>query len=106
VKLLVDQNLPPRLASLLVDAGHDAVHVRDLAWPAERSSHSRPVALGSAISHSADQPSITRGSPDLVVGMKAVTADRAETLVKPEIAHRVRRDTQPNEAVPGNTSGP
>ena len=30
MKLLVDQNLPPRLASLLVDAGHDAVHVRDL----------------------------------------------------------------------------
>jgi predicted nuclease of predicted toxin-antitoxin system len=30
VRLLVDQNLPPRLCSLLTDAGHDAVHVRDL----------------------------------------------------------------------------
>ncbi len=30
MRLLVDQNLPPRLASLLSDAGHDAVHVRDL----------------------------------------------------------------------------
>jgi hypothetical protein len=30
VKLLVDENLPPRVASLLTDAGHDAVHVRDL----------------------------------------------------------------------------
>jgi predicted nuclease of predicted toxin-antitoxin system len=30
VKLLIDENLPPRLADLLTDAGHDAVHVRDL----------------------------------------------------------------------------
>jgi predicted nuclease of predicted toxin-antitoxin system len=30
VKLLIDENLPPRLAGLLNDAGHDAVHVRDL----------------------------------------------------------------------------
>lgn len=30
MRLLVDQNLPPRLAQPLVEAGHDAVHVRDL----------------------------------------------------------------------------
>lgn len=30
MKLLVDENLPPRVAALLVEAGHDAVHVRDL----------------------------------------------------------------------------
>jgi predicted nuclease of predicted toxin-antitoxin system len=30
VRLLVDENLPPRVAQLLADAGHDAVHVRDL----------------------------------------------------------------------------
>ena len=30
MKLLIDENLPPRLAGLLGDAGHDAVHVRDL----------------------------------------------------------------------------
>lgn len=29
MRLLVDQNLPPRLAELLVEAGHDATHVRD-----------------------------------------------------------------------------
>ncbi|MEX2551338.1 MAG: DUF5615 family PIN-like protein [Nitriliruptoraceae bacterium] len=30
MKLLLDENLPPRLAGLLNDADHDAVHVRDL----------------------------------------------------------------------------
>ena len=30
MRLLVDRNLPPRLAQQLTDAGHDAVHVRDL----------------------------------------------------------------------------
>jgi predicted nuclease of predicted toxin-antitoxin system len=30
VRFLVDQNLSPRLAQLLVDAGHDAVHVQSL----------------------------------------------------------------------------
>lgn len=30
MRLLVDENLPPRLAALLNQAGHDAVHIRDL----------------------------------------------------------------------------
>lgn len=30
MRLLIDENLAPRIASLLDDAGHDAVHVRDL----------------------------------------------------------------------------
>jgi predicted nuclease of predicted toxin-antitoxin system len=30
VKLPIDENLPPRLADLLTEAGHPAVHVRDL----------------------------------------------------------------------------
>jgi len=30
VRLLIDENLAPRIASLLNDAGHDAVHVPDL----------------------------------------------------------------------------
>jgi predicted nuclease of predicted toxin-antitoxin system len=30
VKLLIDENLPPRLSVLLSEAGHDAAHVRDL----------------------------------------------------------------------------
>jgi predicted nuclease of predicted toxin-antitoxin system len=29
LKLLIDNALPPRLAKLLRDAGHDAVHLRD-----------------------------------------------------------------------------
>ena len=30
MKLLIDENLPPRLAALLSEAGHDAAHVRHL----------------------------------------------------------------------------
>lgn len=30
MRFLVDENLPPRLATLLAESGHDAVHVRDL----------------------------------------------------------------------------
>ncbi len=30
MRLLIDENLPPRIATLLSEAGHDAVHVRDL----------------------------------------------------------------------------
>lgn len=30
MRLLVDENLPPQVAMLLAEAGHDAVHVRDL----------------------------------------------------------------------------
>jgi predicted nuclease of predicted toxin-antitoxin system len=30
VKLLIDENLPPWLAALLSEAGHDAAHVRHL----------------------------------------------------------------------------
>lgn len=30
MRLLIDENLPPRLAVLLSEAGHDAAHVRDL----------------------------------------------------------------------------
>ena len=30
MRFLLDENQSPRLAGLLVDAGHDAVHVRDL----------------------------------------------------------------------------
>ncbi len=30
MKLLIDENLPPRLAALLSEAGHDAAHVRGL----------------------------------------------------------------------------
>jgi predicted nuclease of predicted toxin-antitoxin system len=30
VRFLIDENLSPRVAELLVKAGHEAVHVRDL----------------------------------------------------------------------------
>lgn len=33
MRFLVDNNLSPRLASLLTGAGHDAVHIRDIADP-------------------------------------------------------------------------
>ena len=46
MKLLLDENLPPRLARLLNDAGHDAVHVRDL--DAAGSSDPQIIALALA----------------------------------------------------------
>jgi predicted nuclease of predicted toxin-antitoxin system len=45
VKLLVDENLPPRVAQLLADAGHDAVHVRDL----DAAGASDPQIIGLAL---------------------------------------------------------
>jgi predicted nuclease of predicted toxin-antitoxin system len=36
VKFLLDENLSPLLAELLTQAGHDAVHVRDLALSRSR----------------------------------------------------------------------
>ncbi|MEX1163942.1 MAG: DUF5615 family PIN-like protein [Nitriliruptor sp.] len=46
MKLLIDENLPPRLAGLLTEAGHAAVHVRDLE--AAGSSDRQIIDLGLA----------------------------------------------------------
>jgi predicted nuclease of predicted toxin-antitoxin system len=48
VKLLVDENLPPRIAALLVDVGHDAVHVRDLDAPGASGPEIIALALADA----------------------------------------------------------
>jgi predicted nuclease of predicted toxin-antitoxin system len=40
LRFLVDESLSPRLAILLVDAGHEAIHVRDLEL---RSASDRDV---------------------------------------------------------------
>ena len=39
MRFLVDENLSPRLAALLAEAGHDAVHVRDLHAAGASDSH-------------------------------------------------------------------
>jgi predicted nuclease of predicted toxin-antitoxin system len=72
VKFLVDQNLSPRLAELLVKSGHDAVHVRgldatgapdteimDLAFRDDRVIISADTDFGALLAHSrASKPSV------------------------------------------------
>ena len=48
MKLLIDENLPPRIADLLVDIGHDAVHVRDLDAPGASDPEIIALALADA----------------------------------------------------------
>ena len=45
MKLLLDENLPPRLAGLLTEAGHAAVHVRDLDASGSSDPHIIDLAL-------------------------------------------------------------
>ena len=53
MRFLVDNALPPALANLLIDAGHDAVHVRSLELQHaqdieifERAAADRRVVIG------------------------------------------------------------
>lgn len=53
MKLLLDENLPPRLARLLGEDGHDAVHVRDL--DAAGSSDPQIIALADLLAACIEQ---------------------------------------------------
>lgn len=46
MKLLIDENLPPRLAGLLTEAGHASVHVRDLDAAGSSDPQIIDLALG------------------------------------------------------------
>jgi predicted nuclease of predicted toxin-antitoxin system len=46
VKLLIDENLPPRLTRLLTEAGHNAAHVRDLDATGSSDPQIIELALG------------------------------------------------------------
>lgn len=48
MKLLVDENLPPRITDLLIDIRHDAVHVRDLDAPGASEPEIIALALADA----------------------------------------------------------
>jgi predicted nuclease of predicted toxin-antitoxin system len=58
VRFLLDENLSPRICGLLVDAGHEAVHVRDLG-----------------MSGASDPDVLARAAAD---GLVLVTADRGD----------------------------
>jgi len=45
VKFLLDENQSPRIADLLVDAGHDAIHVRDIDLRTSPDEHVLAAAL-------------------------------------------------------------
>lgn len=70
MKFLVDENLPPKLASFLVNSGHDAVHVLDagLGASADRSICEFAVAENRVIvSRDSDFVRFTETTPVRVV---------------------------------------
>jgi len=69
VKLLIDENLPPRLAVLHSEAGHDAAHVRDL--DASGASDAQLIDLALAL---ADRGTIVSADTDFGA-LLAATAD-------------------------------
>lgn len=72
MRFLVDENLSPRVSSLLTASGHDAVHVRDLGLPggsdaevmdqavaSDRVIVSADTDFGALLAHTrADKPSV------------------------------------------------
>lgn len=78
MKLLIDENLPPRVAALLVDAGHDAVHVRDL----DASGASDPEIIRLAV---ADQRTIISADTDFGALLAANRATRPSVILVREL---------------------
>lgn len=78
MKLLIDQNLPHQLATLLTQVGHDAVHVRDL----ELATAPDHVIVDKAID---DDRAIVSADTDFGALLAARRATRPSVLLVREI---------------------
>lgn len=114
MKLLIDENLPPRLAALLSETGHDAAHVRhldaagasdpqiiDLALADGRTIVSADTDFGALLaSTGATEPSVILvrevvdlHPPELAVLKEQHHVERTDTRIV--LAHPVQRDLDP-----------
>lgn len=93
MRFLVDQNLPPRLARLQTESGHDAVHVRDLdarsapdseivdlAAAHDRAIISADTDFGALLAH-------TRATAPSVLLVREVVSLRPPDLVETIVDH-------------------
>jgi hypothetical protein len=90
VKLLIDENLPPRLAALLSEAGHDAAHVRDL--DAAGSSDPQIIDLALADGQPSSRPTRTSGRSSLDRRHRTVGHPRARGRRPPPAGARRAAD--------------
>ncbi|MEX2486378.1 MAG: DUF5615 family PIN-like protein [Nitriliruptoraceae bacterium] len=81
MKLLIDENLPPRVAELLVDAGHDAAHVRDL----DAAGASDPEIIELALT---DARTIVSADTDFGALLAATGATRPSIVLVREVVDR------------------
>jgi predicted nuclease of predicted toxin-antitoxin system len=81
VKLLVDENLPPRVADLLAEVGHDAVHVRNL----DAAGASDPEIIELAI---ADTRTIVSADTDFGALLAATGATAPSVILVREVVDR------------------
>jgi predicted nuclease of predicted toxin-antitoxin system len=85
VKLLIDENLAPRIASLLNDAGHDAVHVRDLEAAGAPDTRIIDLAL-------ADGRTIVSADTDFGALLASTEATRPSVILVREVVGRLPTD--------------
>jgi predicted nuclease of predicted toxin-antitoxin system len=81
VKLLIDENLPPWSATLLTEAGHDAVHVRDL----DTAGSSEPQIIDIAL---ADGRTIVSADSDFGALLASTGAAAPSVILVREVVDR------------------
>lgn len=85
MRFLVDENLSPRLASLLSDAGHESVHVRDLDLKSAPDAEIMRVAV-------LQQRVVLSGDSDFGELLARTNADRPSILLLRRQGNRRARD--------------
>lgn len=81
MKLLIDENLPPRLADLLTEADHPAVHVRNL----DAAGSSDPQISALALT---DARTIVSADTDFGALLASTGATEPSVTLVREVVHR------------------